>query len=293
MKRRLIAALLVTAMAMTMAAGCGNSDSGDSGDSGKDKAKTETENDAEENSDADSDTGYSDRKVTLVTSGSGEPYTLLADDGTWTGIDAEMWAEIEERTGWEVDVKQAAFDAMWGELDTARADVVANCTAVKPEREEKYHATIPYYGDAQCVIVNEGSSYKTVEDLKGKVVGCTNGQAAQTIIEDLGAEIGFEVKLYEDSAVGMNDLMLERIDAYANTTTNVNAFTHNNGEADFRFFEENLLANNVAYFLPKTDEGEELKEELNKVIQEMLDDGTIAGITEKWMFADMTQLIQK
>lgn len=196
MKRRLIAALLVTAMAMTMAAGCGNSDSGDSGDSGKDKA--ETENDAEENSDADSDTGYSDRKVTLVTSGSGEPYTLLADDGTWTGIDAEMWAEIEERTGWEVDVKQAAFDAMWGELDTARADVVANCTAVKPEREEKYHATIPYYGDAQCVIVNEGSSYKTAEDLKGKVVGCTNGQAAQTIIEDLGAELGFEVKLYED-----------------------------------------------------------------------------------------------
>ena len=293
MKRRLIAALLVTAMAMTMAAGCGNSDSGDSG---KDEAKTESEgtaDDADEGSDADSDTGYSDRKVTLVTSGTGEPYTLLADDGTWTGIDAEMWAEIEERTGWEVEVKQAAFDAMWGELDTARADLVANCTAVKPEREEKYNATIPYYGDAQCVIVNDSSSYKTVEDLKGKVVGCTNGQAAQTIIEDLGAEIGFEVKLYEDSAVGMNDLMLERIDAYANTTTNVNAFSHNNGEADFRFFEENLLANNVAYFLPKTDEGAELKEELDKVIQEMLDDGTIGKITEKWMFADMTELIQK
>ena len=293
MKRRLIAALLVTAMAMTMAAGCGNSDSGDSG---KDEAKTESEgtaDDADEGSDADSDTGYSDRKVTLVTSGTGEPYTLLADDGTWTGIDAEMWAEIEERTGWEVEVKQAAFDAMWGELDTARADVVANCTAVKPEREEKYNATIPYYGDAQCVIVNDSSSYKTVEDLKGKVVGCTNGQAAQTIIEDLGAEIGFEVKFYEDSAVGMNDLMLERIDAYANTTTNVNAFSHNNGEADFRFFEENLLANNVAYFLPKTDEGAELKEELDKVIQEMLDDGTIGKITEKWMFADMTELIKK
>lgn len=293
MKRRLIAALLVTAMAMTMAAGCGNSDTGDSG---KDEAKTESEgtaDDADEGSDADSDTGYSDRKVTLVTSGTGEPYTLLADDGTWTGIDAEMWAEIEERTGWEVEVKQAAFDAMWGELDTARADVVANCTAVKPEREEKYNATIPYYGDAQCVIVNDSSSYKTVEDLKGKVVGCTNGQAAQTIIEDLGAEIGFEVKLYEDSAVGMNDLMLERIDAYANTTTNVNAFSHNNAEADFRFFEENLLANNVAYFLPKTDEGAELKEELDKVIQEMLDDGTIGKITEKWMFADMTELIQK
>ncbi len=293
MKRRLIAAFLVTAMVMTAAVGCGNSGSDDSG---KEDTKTETDG-GEEGTDADtdaaSDTGYSERKVTLVTSGTGEPYTLLADDGTWTGIDAEMWAEIEERTGWEVELKQAAFDAMWGELDTARADVVANCTAVKPERVEKYNATIPYYGDAQCVIVNDGSSYKTVDDLKGKVVGCTNGQAAQTIIEDLAAEKGFEVKLYEDSAVGMNDLMLERIDAYANTTTNVNAFSHNNEEADFRFFEENLMANNVAYFLPKTDEGKELKEELDKVIQEMLDDGTIAKIMEKWMFADMTQLIQE
>lgn len=283
MKKRVLAALLVSVMVVVAAVGCGNSSSDDSS---KDETQTESAK-------SDSDTGYSDRKVTLVTSGTGEPYTLLADDGTWTGIDAEIWAEIEERTGWEVEVKQAAFDAMWGELDTGRADVVANCTAVKPERVEKYNASIPYYGDAQCVIVNDSSSYKTIEDLKGKVVGCTNGQAAQTIIEDLGGEIGFEVKLYEDSAVGMNDLMLERIDAYANTTTNVNAFSHNNEEADFRFFEENLMANNVAYFLPKTDESAELKEELDKVIQEMLDDGTIAKITEKWMYADMTQLIQK
>ena len=293
MKGRLLAVLLAAAMAMT-AAGCGNNSSEDSGkaESGKEDSGTD-EKESESSSDEGTDTGYSDRKVTLVTAGTGEPYTLLADDGTWTGIDAEMWAEIEKRTGWEVEVKQAAFDAMWGELDTARADVVANCTAVKPERVEKYNATIPYYGDAQCVIVNNSSSYKTVQDLKGKVVGCTNGQAAQTIIEDLGAEIGFEVKLYEDSAVGMNDLMLERIDAYANTTTNVNAFSHNNEGADFRFFEENLMANNVAYFLTKTDEGAALRDELNKVLQEMLDDGTIAKITEKWMYADMTQLIQE
>ncbi len=101
---------------------------------------------------------------------------------------------------------------------------------------------------------------------------------------------GFTVKLYEDSAVGMNDLKLGRIDAYANTTTNVNAFTHNNSDAKFRFFDEQLLANNVAYFLPKTDDGEKLTKELNDVIQEMLDDGTVAKITEKWMYADMTKI---
>lgn len=278
MKKRVLAALLVTVMAVATAAGCGSSSKSDNSDK-----KTEATDKTEDK-----------EKVVVVTAGTGEPYSLLSDDGkTWTGIDSEMWAEIERRTGWEVEVKQAAFDALWGELDTERADVAANCFAVKKERTDKYNATIPYYGDAQCVIVNEDSSYKTLEDLKGKTVGCTNGQAAQTIIEDAAKEIGFEVKLYEDSAVGMNDLVLGRIDAYANTTTNVNAFTHNHDEAKFRFFDKNLTANNVAYFLPKTDRGEKLTEELNKVLQDMLDDGTVARITEKWMFADMTKLIQK
>ncbi len=278
MKKRVLAALLVTVMAVATAAGCGSSSKSDNSDK-----KTEATDKTEDK-----------EKVVVVTAGTGEPYSLLSDDGkTWTGIDSEMWAEIEKRTGWEVEVKQAAFDALWGELDTERADVAANCFAVKKERTDKYNATIPYYGDAQCVIVNEDSDYKTLEDLKGKTVGCTNGQAAQTIIEDAAKEIGFEVKLYEDSAVGMNDLVLGRIDAYANTTTNVNAFTHNHDEAKFRFFDKNLTANNVAYFLPKTDRGEKLTEELNKVLQDMLDDGTVAKITEKWMFADMTKLIQK
>ncbi|MDD6441746.1 MAG: transporter substrate-binding domain-containing protein [bacterium] len=275
MKKRILAAMLAAVMVVAVAAGCGKADS---------------KGDAAEGTDSKEET----RKVVLVTSGSGEPYSLLADDGTWTGIDAEMWAEIEKRTGWEVEVKRAAFDSIWGELDTARADVAANCWAVKPERTEKYYASIPYYGDAQCVIVPESNKdINTFDDLKGKKVGCTNGQAAQTIIEKMSGEIGFEVVLYEDSTVGMNDLNLGRIDAFANTTTNVNNFMHYNDTIKFRFLDEDLTANNVAYFIQKTDEGKELCDELNEVLQEMLDDGTVAKITEKWMFADMTQLIQK
>lgn len=211
MKKRVLAALLVTMMTVGTVAGCGSNAKSDDSDK---KASSESKSD---------DKKDSGKKVTVVTSGTGEPYSLISDDGKWTGIDAEMWDEIEKRTGWEVEVKQASFDAMWGELDTGRADVVANCLAVKEERTDKYNATIPYYGDSQCIIVNDDSDYKTSDDLKGKTVGCTNGQAAQTIIEDMAKEKGFTVKLYEDSAVGMNDLKLGRIDAYANTTTNVNA----------------------------------------------------------------------
>ena len=48
---------------------------------------------SESKSDDKKDSG---KKVTVVTSGTGEPYSLISDDGKWTGIDAEMWDEIEK-----------------------------------------------------------------------------------------------------------------------------------------------------------------------------------------------------
>lgn len=282
MKKRLLSTLLTVSMVAALCVGCGSNETST-------ETKEENENATEENADPISQIS----SITVVTSGGGEPYTLLHDDGSWTGIDAEMWAEIEKRTGREVEVKQAAFDAIWGELDTGRADVSANCWAVKTERCDKYYDTIPYYGDAQCVIVAEGNEdIKKFDDLAGKKVGVGNGQAAQTIIEDMAAEKGFEVVLYETSSVGYQDVLLGRLDAFATTTTAVYNFMHFN-DGKFEFLDEDLMANNVAYFVPKTERGAVIRDALNEVIQEMLDDGTVSEIVSKWMYADMTEYINE
>ena len=90
-----------------------------------------------------------------MTSGTGEPYSLLSDDGTWTGIDADMWAEIEERTGWDVEVNRTGIRRNVGRTGIQNVQTLLQTVqAVTDERMEKYNATIPYYGDAQCIIVN-------------------------------------------------------------------------------------------------------------------------------------------
>ena len=83
MKKRVLAALLVTMMTVGTVAGCGSSSKSDDSDK-------KTTSDAK--SDDKKDSG---KKVTVVNSGTGEPYSLLSDDGKWTGIDADMWDEIE------------------------------------------------------------------------------------------------------------------------------------------------------------------------------------------------------
>lgn len=272
MKKRIVMVLSLVCVATLLAAGCGN----------KEKASSE-----ESTSKDTSET----RIIKIVTGGDAEPYSLVDNDGKWTGIDADIWAEIEERTGWEVELTKTTFDSVFGELDAGRANLAANCFATKEERLEKYQASIPYYGDAQAVAVAaDNEDIQTFDDLKGKKVGITSGQASQTIIDEMSQEIGFEVVTYEQSNIGCQELTLGRIDAMASAVTVFNNYMDAN-DVEVRMLDEKLTANNVAYFFPKTDEGKALCEEVDTVLQEMLDDGTIAKITEKWLYADMTKLI--
>lgn len=230
-------------------------------------------------------------KVSLVTSGKGEPYSLIAADGTWTGIDADVWEEIKKDTGVEVNVMQAEFSSMFGELDAGRANLVANCLAVKKERTDKYLASHPYYGDAQDVTVApDNTGINGFEDLAGKTCGVTAGSASQTIANDMAAQYGFTVTTYEDANISLNDCLLGRIDAVFTTDTAVYKFNNANG-VTMRILDERTLSNNVAYFFPKTDEGQKYCDFVNAEIDKMLADGRMASICETWLYADMTQLI--
>ena len=100
-------------------------------------------------------------------------------------------------------------------------DVAANCFAITEARLENYLASQPIYGDAQVVIVQPDSEYETLEDLRGCTMGVTAGQAAQSTVEKLAPEYDWEVITYEDSTAGFQDCSLGRVDAYANTVTNI------------------------------------------------------------------------
>lgn len=234
------------------------------------------------------------RKVIVATGGSGEPYSLLGDDGkTWTGIDAEMWSEIARRTGWEVEPKQVEFSALFGELDTGRVNAAANCFATTPARMEKYITSHPYYGDAQCIIVNEDKAdVNSFDQLKGLTIGVAQGQASQVSVEAMAETYDWKVTVYETSDTGYQDLYLKRIDAMATTDSLVYKY-ENLQNMKFHILDERLMSNNVAYFFQKNDEGQALCDEVNKVLDQMMEDGTTSKIITKWMYSDMTKLIQE
>lgn len=290
---------LLFAMTAVILTGCGSS--APSGTSAASSEAVSSESSSGQTATASGETASNgttakgeSRKVVIGTGGTGEPYSLLSDDGkTWTGIDAEMWSEIAKRTGWEIETKQTEFSSLFGELDTGRVDVVANCLAATDARKEKYLTSHPYYGDAQCVIVNgDKSDINTFDQLKGATIGVAQGQASQVSVEKIAETYGWKVVVYETSDTGYQDLNLKRIDAMATTDSLVYKYEKSQN-MNFHILDTRLLSNNVTYFFPKNDKGQALCDEVNKVLDEMMKDGTTSKIISKWMYSDMTQLIHE
>lgn len=273
-KRLALAAMMAATFTVLRLIGCGSSGQG-------------------ADAPASSDQADGARTIIVGTAGTGEPYSAVSDSGEWTGIEAELWAEVAERTGWTIEMRQVAdMSSLFGELETGRVDVAANCFAITESRLEKYLASDPLYGDAQVIIVQPDSEYQTFEDLRGKTIGVTAGQASQTTVEAMADQYDWNVITYEDSNAGFQDTALGRIDCYANTVTNIQKAQNAQG-LEFRMLDELLFGNNVGWWFQDSEEGAALRDELNAVLKEMMDDGTIAEIVTKWFGEDMTAYISE
>lgn len=274
--KKYLALLLAVLTVFTLMTACGKKDEG---------SENENQNEVTDNNNEEP------RKIVLGTTGSGEPYTYIDENGNWTGCEADLWAEITKRTGWEIELRQVGDTAsLFGDLGSGRVDVAANCYAITEKRLETYIASDPIYADAQVVIVKPDSSYQTLEDLRGKTMGVTAGQAAQSTVEAIAPDYDLEVITYEDSAAGFLDCANGRVESYANTVTNIEKAERSQG-LEFRMLEEKLFGNNVGWWFADTEEGAALRDEVNEVLAEMHKDGTISEIVTKWFYEDLTQLI--
>lgn len=270
MKKKIFAAVLIMSLAVfaVSMAGCSGSDAS-----------------------TDSTNGDSAKTVIVGTAGTGEPYSVVSDSGEWTGVEADLWSEVANRTGWTIEMKQVAdMSSLFGELGSGRVDVAANCFAITQQRLDTYLASDPLYGDAQVIIVQPDSSYQTLEDLRGKTIGVTAGQASQTTVESMASAYDWNVVTYEDSNAGFQDTALGRIDCYANTVTNIEKAEKAQG-LSFRMLDEKLFGNNVGWWFQDDEAGAQLRDDLNVVIADMQADGTLSQIMTKWFGEDMTQYI--
>ena len=225
-------------------------------------------------------------KLTMSTNASFPPYEMVADDGSFEGIDIEVAGAIAEKLGLELQVDDMGFDAALQAAQTGKSDMVMAGVTITEERQAVMDFSNSYANGVQVVIVKEGSPIQTVDDLaNANMIGCQMGTTGYTFCSDTPENGGFgedHVTPYDDGAAAVQALMNGQIDAVV--IDNMPAQEYVAANPGLKILDGEFTNEDYAIGVAKGNTA--LLDAINGALEELTNDGTIQSIVDKYISAN-------
>lgn len=235
----------------------------------------------------------SDKTFTVGFDAEFPPYGYRDDNGEYVGFDLDLAAEVCKRQGWELVKQPIDWDAKDMELSSGAIDCIWNGFTMNG-REDAYTWTEPYVDNSQVFVVAAASGVQNKEELAGKVVAVQKDSSALAALNDeenadnIALRDSFAQLIeYADYNTAFMDLEQGAVDAVA---IDIGVAQYQIAQRETGKFvmlqgEDNKLAveQYAVGFLKGNDE---LRDTVQKTLDEMAADGTFTQIAEKWGLTD-------
>ncbi len=227
-----------------------------------------------------------DNVLTMATNAEFPPYEYM-EGGKVVGIDAEIGAAIAEKLGKELVIENVDFDSLIPGVQTGKYDFVMAGMTVTDERKEQVNFTQTYATGVQVIIVKEGSAITSADDLfkdgantKIGVQLATTGDLYCTWdIEDEGLGT---VERYNKGADAVMALNSGKVDCVVIDNEPAKVFVENN--TGLKILDTEYITEDYAAAINKEDT--QLLADIDKALGELIADGTVAEIIEKYIPAE-------
>ena len=280
--KKFLAMAMATAMALSLTA-CGNNNVGTSASGSVSGSVSGSASGS--NTDA-AYTTVTEGKLTMSTNASFPPYEMVADDGSFEGIDIEVAGAIADKLGLELQVDDMGFDAALQAAQTGKSDMVMAGVTVTEERQAVMDFTDSYANGVQVVIVKEDSAIQTLDDLaNANMIGCQMGTTGYIYCSDTVENGGYgedHVTPYDDGAAAIQALVNGQIDAVV--IDNMPAQEYVKANPGLKILDTEFANEDYAIGVAKGNTA--LLDAINGALAEMKADGTIQTIVDKYINAN-------
>ncbi|MGM9925999.1 MAG: transporter substrate-binding domain-containing protein [Bacillus sp. (in: firmicutes)] len=216
----------------------------------------------------------------FAASGEFKPFSYVKDDMTMAGFDVEVGNAIAKELGLEPVQKRIKFKGIVEGVKTGRADAAVASHTINEQRSEHVLFSTPYYYSGPQIFTRPDSKIETVEDLKGMEVAVAKGSTYSSTAERYTDNI----KMYDSDITALKALSTGRHDAVI--TDFVTGKTA--AKEGFEIVGKQLIERSEQAVVVPQDNPELLKE-INKAIESLKEDGTLAAISEKYFGEDITK----
>ena len=224
-------------------------------------------------------------KLTMSTNASFPPYEMVADDGSFEGIDVEVAGAIAEKLGLELQVDDMGFDAALQAAQTGKSDMVMAGVTITEERQAVMDFSDSYANGVQVVIVKEDSSIQTVDDLaNANMIGCQMGTTGYIYCSDTPDNGGYgedHVTPYDDGAAAVQALVNGQVDAVV--IDNMPAQEYVAANPGLKILDTEFA--NEDYAIGVAKDNTALLDAINGALAELKADGTLKSIVDKYIKA--------
>lgn len=255
--KKLLSLILATVMVAAITTGCG------------DKA-------------ASSDSASAEKKTfTVGFDAEFPPYGYMDDNGEYVGFDLTLAEEVCKRNGWELVKRPIDWDSKDMELSSGAIDCIWNGFTMNG-REDEYTWSVPYVDNSQVFVTKADAGIVALADLSGKKVGVQKDSSALAALEGDAADLAAtfaELTQYADYNTAFMDLEAGAVDAVA-IDIGVAAYQINQRGDGYVMLDEQLASEQYAIGFLKGNT--ELKDQVEKTLLEMVNDGTFSKVAEEY-----------
>lgn len=227
--------------------------------------------------------------------GSGEPLTVGSDipyppfeqgrPGEYTGFDIELIEAIAAKIGRTAEVQDTSFETIFRDVTQGKFEAVISAATITEEREKAVDFSNPYYLSEQAVLVKEGSSIKSLEELEGKTVAVQQGTTGQELAkEEIG---GAEIRPYPEGPDAVNALKAGTVEGVVIDAPVAQNAVEKSGGLEIA----EKIPTEEDYGIAVAQGNTELLGEINKGLEEVKEDGTYKTIYEKWFHLEPPKAI--
>jgi ABC-type amino acid transport substrate-binding protein len=223
-------------------------------------------------------------KMVVGTSADYAPFEYKDENDNFVGFDMDLIREIAKRMGVEADIQDMSFDSLVAAVETGKIDVAIASMAATEERLQKVDFSITYHYQKNSFLAATDSSITLAspEDAAKYKIGVQTGTTLDDWVTknlvDTGKMPAENVFRYDRADQSVLDLQAGRIDLVLTDSGPAKEY-EKNGQAKVILTEKLFdTGENIALKKGET----ELKNQLDTIIQQLIDEGYIDQLSKKY-----------
>ena len=214
----------------------------------------------------------------MATEGTFPPYEYY-DNGQLVGIDIEVAGAIAEKLGMKLETTDIAFESIIPGVQAGKYDIGMAGVTVSEDRLQQVNFSDSYATGVQVVIVKEGGKVQSLDDMADAIIGTQSGTTGFIYASsDFGDD---HVKSFTKTTDAVEALKNGQVDCVLLDNAPAEALVDANPDAGLSILETAYTVEDYAIAINK--ENTDLQAKINAALAELVADGTLQSIIDKYI----------